>query len=172
MTLNGPAAAALLAALLSFVGPVAASAQDSAQASAQAAACANPAGVLTSFYDANDAGHLNAAASSLSPDVVFDTWATGVNGYIMAKRHLEGLKALRGYLGQARGVRWHLPEMPPDGPVFQQTKLSVEGSTVRFMLVPDRKRANGRSYNPYRVEAVLDGCRIRSLQVVELVTWL
>lgn len=128
--------------------------------------------MLRAFYDSNDAQRFDASARYLSEDVKFDTWATGVNGYIMAQRHLRGREALRKFLGEARGVRWRLPDSPPDGPVYRQTRINVSGSTVQFMLEPDRMRPNGRPYNPFSIEAVLDGCRIKSLTVIERVTWL
>jgi len=134
--------------------------------------CADPVAVVRAFYAANDARQFDKSAGYLADDVVFDTWATGVNGYIMAKRHRDGRAALRDYLAEARGLRHRLPDSPPDGPVFRETKLAVKGNTVQFMLEPDRLRPNGRPYNPYRVEVVLDGCRIKTLTVIELVTWL
>lgn len=48
----------------------------------------------------------------------------------------------------------------------------MNGNTVQFMLEPDRKRPNGRLYNPFSAEVVLDGCRIKALTVIERVTWL
>jgi hypothetical protein len=33
-------------------------------------------------------------------------------------------------------------------------------------------RGLGRLYNPFTIEAVLEGCKIRSLTVIEQVTWL
>jgi len=140
---------------------------------AQAAAgCADAVAVVRAFLAANDAGLWDKSAALLTDDVVFDTWATGVNGYIMARRHREGRSALKAFLPEARGVRHRLPDSPPDGPVFAETKLTVKGSTVQFMLEPDRMRPNGRPYNPYSVEAELDGCRIKTLTVIERVTWL
>lgn len=135
-------------------------------------ACADPMAVVRAFYSANDAGLWSKSAALLADDVVFDTYATGVNGYIMARRHREGRAALKAFLAEARGVRHRLPDSPPDGPVFHETRLSVKGSVVQFMLEPDRMRPNGRPYNPYSVEAVLDGCRIKTLTVIERVTWL
>lgn len=157
----------LFVLLLAAASALAAGAQASA-----AAGCADPLAVVRAFYAANDARQFDKAAAFLADDVVFDTWATGVNGYIMAKRHLEGKKALRGFLAEGRGLCYRLPQSPPEGPVFHETRLKVSGRTVQFMLVPDRKRPNGREYNPYSVEAVLDGCRIRTLTVIERVTWL
>ena len=142
---------------------------------AQAAAaggCADPLAVVRAFYAANDAQQFNKSAAFLAEEVVFDTWATGVNGYIMAKRHRSGRAALRDYLPEARGVRHRLPDSLPDGPVFRETKMSVKGNTVQFMLEPDRIRPNGRPYNPYSVEVVLEGCKIKTLTVIERVTWL
>ena len=134
--------------------------------------CADLMAVVRAFYAANDARQFNKSAGFLAEDVVFDTYATGVNGYIMAKRHRVGRAALRDYLPEARGVRHRLPDSPPDGPIFHETRLSVNGNTVQFMLEPDRKRPNGRLYNPYSVEVVLEGCRIKTLTVIERVTWL
>jgi hypothetical protein len=136
------------------------------------ASCADPLAVLRAFYDSNEARRFAASAQYLSEDVKFDTWATGVNGYMMAQRHLRGKEALRKFLGEARGVRWRLPGSPPDGPVYHETRISVSGATVQFMLEPDRKRPNGKLYNPFSIEAVLDGCRIKTLTVIERVTWL
>ncbi len=136
------------------------------------ASCADPLAVLRAFYDSNDARRFEASARYLSEDVKFDTWATGVNGYMMGQRHLRGKDALQKFLGEARGVRRHLPGAPADGPVYRETRISVSGDTVQFMLEPDRKRPNGKLYNPFSIEAVLDGCRIKSLTVIERVTWL
>jgi hypothetical protein len=99
-------------------------------------------------------------------------WATGVNGYIMAKRHLEGRSEIRRHLADARGLRRHLPDSPADGPRYYADRITVVGNTVQLMLEPDRKRPNGKQYNPFSVEAVLDGCLIASLTVIERVTWL
>jgi hypothetical protein len=137
-----------------------------------AAACADPHAVLKAFYDSNDARTFDASLKYVAEDTTIDTWATGVNGYIMAKRHAEGKTGIRKFLAEGRGLSLHLPDSAPDGPVFHGTRLSVSGNTVKFMLEPDRKRPNGRPYNPYSVEAVLDGCRIKSLTVIERVTWL
>ena len=128
--------------------------------------------VVRAFYAANDARQFDKSAAFLADDVVFDTYATGVNGYIMAKRHRNGRAALRDFLPEGRGLRHRLPDSPADGPIFHETKLSVKGNAVEFMLVPDRKLPNGREYNPYRVEVVLEGCRIKTLTVIELISWL
>jgi hypothetical protein len=139
---------------------------------APAAACADPHGVLTAFYAASDARRYAASMKYFADDATIDAWATGVNGYIMAKRHAQGTAGIRKFLPEGRGFSLHLPDSPSDGPVFHETRLSVSGNRVQFMLEPDRMRPNGRPYNPYSVEAVLDGCRIKSLTVIERVTWL
>ena len=134
--------------------------------------CRDPLAVIRAFYDSNDARQFGASARFLAEDVTFDTWATGVNGYMMAQRHIRGKEALRRFLGEARGVRRHLPDAPADGPVYHETRVSVSGNTVQFMLEPDRMRPNGKPYNPFSIEAVIDGCHISSLTVIERVTWL
>jgi hypothetical protein len=136
------------------------------------AACNDPMAVIRAFYQATDSQHFTASSAFLSDDVKFDTWATGVNGYTMAQRHLKGKKALLSFLSEARGLRHRLPDSPADGPVYHETRLTVSGSDVQFMLEPDRKRPNGRAYNPFSIEVVLDGCRIKTLTVIERVTWL
>ena len=136
------------------------------------APCSDPMTVMRSLYDATDGLRFKAAMSYFAEDAAFDTWATGVNGYIMARHHLKGKKQIASFLREGRGLRRHLPDSPADGPVYHETRISVSGSTVRFMLEPDRKRPNGRQYNPFSIEATLDGCRILSLTVIEQVTWL
>jgi hypothetical protein len=134
--------------------------------------CPDPMAVLKAFYDANDAGRLEASIKYVTNDVVFATWATGVNGHIMVERHLRGKRALRGFLAQGRGLSHRLPASPPDGPIYHETRISISGNRVKFMLEPDRIRPNGRPYNPFTVEAIFEGCRIKSLTVIEQVTWL
>ncbi|HVO38820.1 MAG TPA: hypothetical protein VMV03_07305 [Spirochaetia bacterium] len=138
----------------------------------QGTPCSDPMAVVRSFYDATDSLHFTEGLKYFTDDATFDTWATGVNGYIMAKRHLTGKKQIGAYLKNARGLRHRLPDSPPDGPIYHETRLSVSGSTVQFMLEPDRKRPNGRLYNPFSIEVIFDACRIKSLTVIERVTWL
>jgi hypothetical protein len=128
--------------------------------------------VLKAFYDSNDAGRFDASMKYLTDDVVFATWATGVNGHIMVERHLKGKKALRGFLPQGRGLRRRLPDSPSDGPLFHESRIGVSGNQVKFMLEPDRLRPNGKPYNPFTIEAIVEGCRIKSLTVIEQITWL
>jgi hypothetical protein len=136
------------------------------------AACTDPHAVVKAFYDSNDARTYGASMKYIAADATIDFWATGVNGYIMSKRHAQGAAGIRKFLSQGRGLSLHLPDFPPEGPVFHETRLSVSGNTVEFMLEPDRLRPNGKPYNPYSVQAVLDGCRIKTLTVIERVTWL
>jgi hypothetical protein len=134
--------------------------------------CSAPMAVLKAFYDSNDAGRFDGSIKYVTDDVAFDTWATGVNGHIMVPRHLKGKQALRGFLARGRGLSRRLPDSPPDGPVYHETRIIVSGNHVQFMLEPDRIRPNGRLYNPFSIEAILDGCRIKSLTVIEQITWL
>jgi hypothetical protein len=134
--------------------------------------CLDPHAVLKAFYASNDARAYGASMKYVADDAIVDFWATGVNGYIMSKRHAQGAAGIRKFLPEARGLSLHLPDFPPDGPAFHETRLVVSGNTVQFMLEPDRMRPNGRPYNPYSVQAVLDGCRIKTLTVIERVTWL
>lgn len=137
-----------------------------------AEACSDPVAVLKAFYDSNDAGRFDVSMKYVTDDVAFATWATGVNGHIMVERHSTGRKALRRLLPQGRGLSRRLPDSPPEGPVYRETRISISGNRVKFMLEPDRIRPNGRPYNPFSIEAILDGCRIKSLTVIEQITWL
>ena len=142
------------------------------QGSAASADCPDPPAVLTQFYSSNDMRAYAASVRLLWDNATIDTWATGVNGYIMARRHAKGTAEIRAFLAGGRGLSWHLPDSAADGPIYRQTLVKVSGNTVQFMLEPDRKRPNGKPYPPFSVEAVLDGCRIRTLTVIERVTWL
>jgi len=128
--------------------------------------------VVTAFYDSNDAGLFDASMKYLADDIVFASWASGVQGYVMVPRHLKGKQQLRRFLPEGRGLSRRLPGSPPDGPVYRVTRVHVTGDDATFMLEPDRIRPNGRPYNPFSVEAVIDGCRIKSLTIIEQVTWL
>ncbi len=137
-----------------------------------AAPCADPLAVVRAFYWHNDALRFDQSAALLTADAALETWATGVNGHVMARRRLEGRKRIAAFLKEGRGLSYSLPGSPPDGPVYAETRIQVGAGAVRFMLEPDRKRPNGRLYPSFSVEAILDGCRIRFLTVIEQVTWL
>jgi len=137
-----------------------------------AASCADPLGAVNRLWDSTEAARFDASARSFTSDAVFDTWATGVNGHQMVRRHLVGRQQIRAFLPEGRGLRWRLPGMGPEGPVYRQAKVSVSGNVVRFSLQPDRRRPDGREYNYFTVEAVLAGCLVRSLTVIEQITWL
>jgi hypothetical protein len=42
----------------------------------------------------------------------------------------------------------------------------VSGAHRGFHARAGRKRLNGRAYNPFCIEVVLDGCRIKALTVI------
>ncbi len=136
------------------------------------AGCADQLSVVHAFYRANDAGQFEAALKLVGDNVRFDTWATGANGHMMAQRHLRGKKALQAFLPDARGVRYRLPDHPADGPVYHETQLKRSGNIISFRLEPDRTAPDGRPYTPFSVEAVVNGCQIEALTVIERVTQL
>jgi len=143
-----------------------------AQAPSPSAPCSDPLAVIKAFYDSNDAGQFDSSMSYVADTIAFATWATGVNGRQMMLRHLNGKKALRAFLPHGRGLRWRLPDSPPDGPVYHENRVNVSGNEVKLMLEPDRKRPNGGLYNYFSIDATLDGCRIKTLTVIEQITWL
>jgi hypothetical protein len=160
------------ALFLSFALLASLPAQAQSAGTTTTAPCSDPMAVMTAFYDSNDAGRFDASMKYVADDVAFATWATGVNGRMMVLRHLKGKTALRSFLGQSRGLRRRLPDSPPDGPMYHENRVSVSRNEVKFMLEPDRKRPNGELYDYFSVDAILDGCRIKSLTVIEQITWL
>ena len=81
----------------------------------------------------------------MTEDADFETWATGVNGHVVAKRRLEGRQRIRAFLKDGRGLRHGLPDSPPEGPLYKETKIQVGTGVVPFMLEPDRKRLSNMS---------------------------
>jgi hypothetical protein len=125
--------------------------------------------IMKAFYDANDTSRFDVSLSFFTEDATFSSWAEGVNGHHMMERHLTGKKQIRSALG-GPGLRRSSDK--PDGPIYHETRVKVTGDQLTFMLEPDRRRPNGRPYNPYRVEVVFVGCKIKSLTVIDSVTWL
>jgi hypothetical protein len=131
--------------------------------------CPDPASIVKTFYDANDASHFDASLALLADDATLDSWAQGINGHHMAQKHLVGKEQMRAVLGNS-GLR-HISDQP-NGPIFHEAGLQVSGNKVTFALEPDRAHPNGRPYNPYTVEIVFAGCKIKSLTVIERIMWL
>jgi hypothetical protein len=125
--------------------------------------------VAEDFYTANDAGDYDASLGLLTDDVVLVTWATGANGYHMSARFAVGKNQVLEWLGEP-GMR--RVAVDPERPSFQEANQQWKGNTLRFELMPDRLRDNGRPFNHYSVELVFDGCRIEIIKLVERVTWL
>lgn len=134
-----------------------------------AAPCPDPLAVVKAFLDANDAGRFDTSLAFLADDGTLVSWSEGVNGYHMRERHLTGKVEIRKALGEP-GLRRTTGR--PDDPIYKETAEKVSGNSVKFTLRPDRLRPNGKPYHPYQVEARLDGCKIKALTVIELVTWL
>ncbi len=133
------------------------------------AECPDAAAMVKTFYDANDASKFDTSLAMLADDATLDSWAQGINGHHMTTKHLVGKEQIRAVLG-APGLR-HISSQS-DGPIFHETGLQVSGNKVTFALEPDRAHPNGRPYNPYTVEIVFEGCKIKSLTVIERVMWL
>ncbi len=131
--------------------------------------CPDPLSVVNSFYDANDAGRFDEALAMLSDDVTLASWAEGVNGHHMRETHLSGKEQIRTVLG---GPGLRRTQTAPDRPVYRETRVKATEGRVELMLEPDRLRPNGKPFNPFRVEIVLDGCLIKALTVIDSITWL
>ncbi len=131
--------------------------------------CPDAASIVKTFYDANDASKFDTSLALLADDATLDSWAQGINGHHMIQHHLVGKEQIRAVLGNS-GLR-HISSQP-NGPIFHETDWQVSGNKVTFALEPDRAHPNGRPYNPYTVEIVFEGCKIKSLTVIERVMWL
>jgi ABC-type transport system substrate-binding protein len=131
--------------------------------------CPDPLAVIKTLYDADGAGQFDTSLALFSEDASFAFWAQGINNHHMSEMHLTGQQQIRSVLAHPGLIR---TSGEPDAPVFQQGEVTASGNQLTFMLRPDRIRPNGRPYNPYRVQVTFDGCQIKSLTVIELVTWL
>jgi hypothetical protein len=131
--------------------------------------CPDPMAVMKAFYDANDASRFDASLGFFTEDATLSTWAEGVNGYHARARHFTGKQQIRPVLGDP-GFRRTPAQLA--GPIYHETRIKISGGQLTFMLEPDRLRPNGKPYNPYRVEVVFEGCKIKSLIVIDSVTWL
>jgi hypothetical protein len=135
---------------------------------ARTSPCRDPLAVIQAFYDANDASRFEASLSLLTPDATVTTWAEGVHGRHWQERRLTGREQILGVLA-TRGFRRASGQ--PGAPIFHEAEARVTGERVSFMLRPDRLSPGQRPYNPYGVEAVFSGCRIKSLTVIEYISW-
>ena len=136
---------------------------------AAAAGCPDAMAVIKSLYDADSAGQFDTSLALFSDDATFASWSQGVNGHHMIEKHLTGKQQIRTVLGNPGLVR---SSGTPNAPVFQQSEVTTSGNQVTFMLRPDRLRTNGKPYNPYQVQVIFEGCKIKSLTVIEMITWL
>lgn len=130
--------------------------------------CLDMLAVVKAFLDANDAERYDESLTYLTPDVAYANWAEGVNGRHWQEKHLSGREALRPLLGE-RGLR-HIFNQPY-APDFHEGKPTILDGRVSFMLQPDRVSPSGRPYNPYQIQAEFDGCKIKSLTVIEFISW-
>ena len=160
---GGARAGALALALLTII-----TARPTEVHGAAAGGCPDKMAVIRTFYDSNDASRFSASLACLHPGLVFTSWAEGVNGRHWHEKKLVGRQKIVPFLGD-RGLR-RIPGAR-GGPAYRETEEVAEPDRVTFMLRPDRRSPDGRPYNPYRVEAVFDGCAIVQLTVVELISW-
>ncbi len=132
-------------------------------------ACRDPLRVVEAFYNANDAGDAAAALKLVTEDAALVFWAEGANGHHVSYDFAVGKDNLAAWLAKP-GLR--RAAAANDRPSFHMEKAQADGNVVRFMLMPDRLRENGRPFNHYAVEMVFNGCQIEIIKVVERVTWL
>ena len=130
--------------------------------------CPDPLAIIKAFYDSNDSSQFDASFAFLTADAILSSWAEGANGRHWQEKHLTGRQQIRTVLGD-RGFRRTSGQ--PDAPTFHETEAKVSGDQVTFMLRPDRLSPDGRPYDPYSVAAVFLGCKIKSLTVIEFISW-
>lgn len=130
--------------------------------------CPDMPAVIKAFLDSNDAARYDESLAYLTPDVSYSSWAEGVNGSHWQEKHLRGREAVRPFLIQ-RGLRRSADE--PQGPVYHEGKPTLSGDHLSIILQPDRLSPRGREYNPYQVEAAFDRCKIKSLKVIQFISW-
>lgn len=130
--------------------------------------CPDPMAIIKAFYDSNDAEQIDASLAFFTTDATLSSWAEGVNGRHWQEKYLTGKEQIRTVLGN-RGLRRISGQ--PGAPIFNETEAKVSGDQVTFMLRPDRLSPDGRPYNPYRVQMDFDGCKIKSLTVIEFISW-
>ncbi len=130
--------------------------------------CTDPMAIIKAFYDSNDASQYDASIALLTSDATLTSWAEGVNGRHWQERRLSGKEQIRTVLSN-RGLRRISGQR--NAPIFHEAEAKISGDQVTFMLRPDRLGRDGRPYNPYRVEAVFVGCKIKSLTVIEFISW-
>ena len=131
--------------------------------------CVNALALVKTLYDSNSAGQFDTSLALFTDDATFASWAQGINDHHMSELQLAGKDQIRTVLGQPGLV---YTSGAPDAPFFKQSEVAVSGNQLTFMFRPDRLRPNGRQYNPYKVQVIFNGCKIKSLTVIELVTWL
>ena len=133
------------------------------------AGCADALTIVKSLYAADAAGQLDTGLAFFSDNATLASWAQGINDHHMSEKHLTGKDQIRTVLS---GPGLVYTSGAPNAPIFHQTEVTASGNRLTFKLRPDRLRPNGRQYNPYQVQIVFDGCKISSMTVIELVTWL
>lgn len=90
-----------------------------------------------------------------------------MNGRNWQEKQLTGIEEIRVVL-KNRGLS-RISE-DPNAPVFHEEEVEIIGDRITFYFRPDRVSSNGRPYYPYKVEMVFEGCKIRSLMVVEYIS--
>jgi hypothetical protein len=131
-------------------------------------ACPYPMAIIKAFDDSNDTSHFEASFAFLTPDATLSSWVEGLNGRHWQEKHLTGKEQIRTVLSNP-GLRRTAGQS--DAPIFHETEAKISGDQVIFMLQPDRLSPDGRPYNPYKVEVIFLGCKIKSLTVIELISW-
>jgi hypothetical protein len=123
--------------------------------------------VIQAFYDANDAKRSADSLSLLTPDAEVVTGGEGVNGRHWDETHITGQENIKPVL-EKRGFRRIFDQ--PGAPTYHEADFTISANQAVFFLRPDQLAADGRPHNPYMVTAIFDGCKIRTLEVVERFT--
>ncbi len=133
-----------------------------------ASPCSDPMQVIEEFYASTDSLQFDRSLTFFTADAELTTWAEGVNGRHWRETHYFGPDQIRKVLNR-RGLRRISDN--PNSPIFRVTEEKMSTDKVTFMLRPDRLGRDQKPYNPYQVTATFDDCRIKTLTVIEYISW-
>ncbi len=124
--------------------------------------------IMKEYYDSTDAQRYGKSISFFTDDAELITWTEGVNGRRWQEKHYHG-DQIRNVLNR-RGLR-RVSESA-SSPIFHETEVKASSNEITFMLRPDRLGPRNKMYNPYQVNVTFENCRIKTMTVIELISWI
>jgi hypothetical protein len=130
--------------------------------------CSDPISVVNAFYDANDAGQFDKGLAFFSDSASLHTWAQGLYGDRMEDKQVQDRQKIRASLG-APGFQ--LSTGKPDAPIYYVSEAKASVDKLTYYLRPDRLDPSGRPYNPFQVNIQFEGCKFKTMTVIEIISW-